>query len=173
MLPPGINFNPERLGADMPKYTDHEKRHMETVRLIFEGPAEFDRLSAFAEDAVWWNGLPHIGNPPGTTEHRGKEAIGRLMAGSQDAGNLNRGIDAYDLTTTYFEDVLVLADGNFVMRQHTQRSKTLRGRDYCNVYCFVFRFNEEHLIETLTEHWNTWYAHKFLLENWTLEPAHP
>ncbi len=157
----------------MPRYTDTETLHIDIVTRIFEGPPDFDRLSVFAEDAVWWNGLPHIGSPPGNTEHRGREAIGKLMAGSRDAGNFSRGVDAYDLSTTVFEDVLVLADGDYVVRQHTQRSTTLRGRDYCNVYCFVFRFNAEHQIEHLTEHWNTWYAHKMLLENWDLEPAHP
>ena len=38
------------------------------------------------------------------------------------------------------EDVLVLADGDYVVRQHTMRAKTRAGRDYSNVYCFVFRF---------------------------------
>ena len=157
----------------MAVYTEYEQTNIDIVNQIFEGPPEFDRLAAFADDAVWWNGLPQIGNPPGTTEHRGKEAIGKLMAGSQDAGNLSRGVDAYDLSTTVFEDVVVLADHDFVVRQHTQRSKTLRGKDYCNVYCFVIKFNSEHKIVSLTEHWNTWYAHKVLLENWQLEPAHP
>ena len=157
----------------MPKYSERESKNIEIVNSIFEGPPEFNRLDVFADDAVWWNGLPHIGSPPGNTEHRGKEAIGRLMAGSQNADNLARGIDSYDLSTNVFEDVVVLADDDFVVRQHTQRSKTLRGRDYCNVYCFVVKFDEEHKIISLTEHWNTWYAHKMLLENWELEPAHP
>jgi len=25
----------------------------------------------------------------------------------------------------------------------------------------------------LTEHWNTWHAERFLLDQWRLEPAHP
>ena len=118
----------------MPVYTDIEQLRIDTVNQLFEGPAEFDRLAIFDRDAVWWNGLPQIGNPPGST---------------------------------------VLADGDYVVRQHTQRSTTLMGRDYCNVYCFVIRFNDDNRITYVTEHWNTWYAHKFLLENWQLEPAHP
>ena len=90
-------------------------------------------------DAVWWNGLPHINSPPGNTEFRGIEAITALMASSGSPDNLARGVDAYDLATTTFEDVVVLADGDFVVRQHTQRSKTHSGRDYCNVYCFVVK----------------------------------
>lgn len=157
----------------MPVYTREEKYRIDTVNQLFEGPAEFDRLAIFDENAVWWNGLPHVGNPPGNTEHKGIIAIAKLMAGSQDAANLNRGVDAYDLTQTSFEDVVVLADKDYVVRQHTQRSKTLSGRDYCNVYCFVIKFNENDKITYITEHWNTWYAHKFLLDNWHLEPAHP
>jgi hypothetical protein len=41
------------------------------------------------------------------------------------------------------------------------------------VYCFVFRFNDEGKIQYLTEHWNTWYAHKVLFNNFEVEPAHP
>lgn len=157
----------------MPVYTEQEQLRIDTVNQLFEGPAEFDRLAIFDQHAVWWNGLPQIGNPPGSTEHKGIAAIAALMGGANSASNLDRGVDAYDLSKTYFEDVVVLADGDYVVRQHTQRSKTLSGRDYCNVYCFVIRFNQDNKITYVTEHWNTWYAHKFLLDNWQLEPAHP
>ena len=69
--------------------------------------------------------------------------------------------------------MLVLADEDYVVRQHTQHSLTLGGRDYRNAYCFVFRFNEVGKIRYLTEHWNTWYAHRVLFENFPVEPAHP
>lgn len=157
----------------MPNYTEQEQRNIDTLNQLFEGPAEFDRIGIFAPDAVWWNGLPHIGNPPGQTEHRGIEAIARLMSGSGSPGNLDRGIDAYRLETNRFEDVVVLADGDYVVRQHTQRSIAQSGREYCNVYCFVVKFNAGGKIVYVTEHWNTWYAQRFLLDNWTLEPAHP
>ncbi len=157
----------------MPNYTAEESRNIHTVNQLFEGDASFDRLAIFDEDAVWWNGLPHINSPPGNTEFRGIDAIRALMTSSGDPGNLARGIDAYDLSTNVYEDVVVLADGDFVVRQHTQRSKTHSGRDYCNVYCFVVKFNAAGKIVYLTEHWNTWYAHKVLLDNYPLEPAHP
>lgn len=152
-------------------HTPHERRNIENVRAIFEAGPEFDRLAAFADDAVWWNGLPRVG-APGATEHRGKEAIARILGG---AGTDRRalGVDAYDLTTTRYEDVVVLADGDWVVRQHTMRAVTHGGRDYANVYCFVFRFDDAGLIRYLTEHWNTWHAERFLLDQWTLEPAHP
>ena len=157
----------------MGTYTAAESRNIHTVNQLFEGDETFDRIAVFDKDAVWWNGLPHINPSPGGTEFRGIEAIAGLMRASGDPGNAGRGVDAYDLSSTVFEDVLVLADGDFVIRQHTQRSKTHSGRDYCNVYCFVVKFNAEGKIVYLTEHWNSWYAHKFLLDNYTLEPAHP
>jgi len=156
----------------MSHYTEQEQRNIATVNAIFEGPPDFDRASVFTEDAVWWNGLPKLPGAEGITEHKGIAAIKRILygAGQRKAGS---GADPYDLSTNRFTDVLVLADGNYVIRQHTQHSKTLSGRDYTNVYCFVFQFDGWGKITYLTEHWNTWYANKVLLENWNLEPAHP
>ena len=156
----------------MPSYTEQEQRNIAVVNAIFEAGPEFDRAGAFAEDAVWWNGLPRLPGAEGVTEHRGIAAIRNILGGS---GRPHRGtgIDSYDLATNRFSDVLVLADSDFVVRQHTQHSKTLGGRDYRNVYCFVFRFDAEGRIAYLTEHWNTWYANKVLFDNWDLEPAHP
>ncbi len=28
-------------------------------------------------------------------------------------------------------------------------------------------------VQYLTEHWNTWYAHRVLFDNFPVEPAHP
>ena len=77
------------------------------------------------------------------------------------------------LTDAHCEIKRVLADGDYVIRQHTMRSTTLGGKDYCNVYCFVFRFNDEGKIAYLTEHWNTWNAFRILFNNFDVEPAHP
>ena len=86
----------------MPDYTEQEQRNIDTLTALFEADASYDRVGIFDENATWWNGLPQIGNPPGQTEHKGIEAIVKLMSGSQDAGNLDRGVDAYDLSTTEF-----------------------------------------------------------------------
>ena len=126
----------------------------------------------FADDAVWWNGLPKLPGLEGETEHKGIEKIKTILYGAGEDKS-SKGVDSYDLSTIKLTDVVILADGDYVMRQHTQYSKTLGGQDYTNVYCFVFRFNEEGKIQYLTEHWNTWYANKMLLEKWELEPAHP
>jgi ketosteroid isomerase-like protein len=86
----------------------------------------------------------HATGAAGQTEHEGRDAI--------------RGI---------------LADGDYVVRQHTMYAKTHRGQDYTNVYCFVFRFDSKGRIRYLTEHWNTWHAYNVLFNNFKLEPAHP
>jgi ketosteroid isomerase-like protein len=78
-----------------------------------------------------------------------------------------------DLATNRCTDVVVLAAGDWVVRQHTQHSTTLGGKPYRNVYCFVFRFDAAGRIAYLTEHWNTWLAHKVLFESFEVEPAHP
>jgi ketosteroid isomerase-like protein len=156
----------------VPDYTSIEKRNVDSVNAMFEAGPELDRASLFADDAVWWNGLPLIPGNVGETEHKGIDAIKRILYGSGQA-HPGTGIDSYDLMTNRFSDVLVLADGDFVVRQHTQTSKTLGGQDYRNVYCFVFRFNESGKIAYLTEHWNTWYAERVLFNNFAVEPAHP
>jgi ketosteroid isomerase-like protein len=156
----------------MPTYSDTERRNVEAVNAMFGAGRELDRSTLFADDAVWWNGLPLLPGNVGETEHRGIEAIRRILGGSGKP-HPGTGIDSYDLATNRFTDVVVLADGDYVVRQHTQHSTTLGGKPYRNVYCFVFRFNAEGKIQYLTEHWNTWYAQRVLFDNFPVEPAHP
>jgi ketosteroid isomerase-like protein len=156
----------------MPEYTERERANIATATAMFEAGRELDRATLFADDATWWNGLPLLPGLVGETEHKGIANITKILRGSgQPHGN--SGIDSYDLATNRFTDVLTLADGDYVIRQHTQHSTTLGGRPYRNVYCFVFRFNDEGKVQYLTEHWNTWYAHKVLFNNFEVEPAHP
>ncbi|MGE4653323.1 MAG: nuclear transport factor 2 family protein [Myxococcota bacterium] len=155
----------------MPEYSAEEQRNIDTANSLFGAEPE-DKSTLFAEDAVWWNGLPFV-RGAGVTEHEGIEAIREILTGAGRARTDDSGIDAYDLSTGRNEDVLVLADGDYVMRQHTFRAKTHGGQDYANVYCFVFRFNAEGRIQYLTEHWNTWHAHNVLFNNFKIEPAHP
>jgi len=156
----------------MPReYSATEKRNLESVSRLFAPPPGFDVTTFFADDAVWWNGLARL-RGEGSCEHRGLEAIRALVTGaSRDLGRL--GVDAYDLSTVRNEDVLVLADGDYVVRQHTMYAKTRARRDYCNVYCFVFRFRADGRIAYLTEHWNSWWAERFLFDQRPPEPAHP
>jgi ketosteroid isomerase-like protein len=156
----------------MPAYTDDEQRNIDTVNAMFSAGRELDRATLFADDAIWWNGLPLLPGNVGETEHKGIDAIRNILRGSGSA-HPGTGIDSYDLATNRFDDVVVLADGDFVVRQHTQTSTTLGGKPYRNVYCFVFRFNADGKIQYLTEHWNTWYAQRVLFDNFAVEPAHP
>ena len=155
----------------MPQYSEQEKNNITSANSLFDGSCG-DPASLFAEDAIWWNGLPRLPGLEGKTEHKGIETIKKILYGAgQDQPN--SGTDSYDLSTNRFTDLLVIADNDYVMRQHTQHSKTNSGKDYKNVYCFVFRFNDQGKIQYLTEHWNTWYANKILLDNWDLDAAHP
>ncbi len=155
----------------MPNYSPEEQRNIDAANALF-GAELADKSTLFAEDAVWWNGLPFV-RSAGVTEHEGIEAIREILTGAGRARGDRSGIDAYDLSTARNEDVLVLADGDYVVRQHTFRARTHGGQEYANVYCFVFRFNAEGRIQYLTEHWNTWHAHNVLFNNFDLEPAHP
>jgi len=157
----------------MGRYSETEGRNLRVVRQMFgevDGPA--DRSALFAPDAVWWNGLPLIPGAEGKTEHRGIEAIRKLLPGSGKSPP-RPGLDRYDMSTARSDDVVMLADGDYVVRQQTFSAKTVGGKDYRNVYCFVFRFDGEGRIKYLTEHWNTWHAYNVLFNNFTLEPAHP
>ena len=159
----------------MPIYTPEEQRNIDVTHRLFDTNAKEDKSLLFAEDAVWWNGLPFVG-AGGQTEHKGRDAIRGILTGSTSgpsARKTDSGVDAYDVSTIRNEDVVLLADGDYVVRQHTMYAKTHRGRDYTNVYCFVFRFDASGRIKYLTEHWNTWHAHRILFNNFELEPAHP
>lgn len=154
------------------RWSTIETRNVAQVARLFEPPPGFDPASLFADDAVWWNGLPHLASNPGETTHRGIEAVKAILYGA-GADQSGRGVDSYDLTTTRYEDVVVMADGDLVLRQHTMHARTHSGQDYTNVYAFVFRFGADGKIRYLTEHWNTWHAWNLLFNKFPMEPAHP
>ena len=105
-----------------------------------------------------------------------RAAINGILTGATSGPSekkTNRGVDAYDVSTIRNEDVVILADGDYVVRHHTMVAKTHGSRDYRNVYCFVFRFDDAGRITYLTEHWNTWHAYNVLFNHYPMEPAHP
>jgi ketosteroid isomerase-like protein len=155
------------------RWSEAERRNVAQVDKLFEPPDGFDPAELFRDDAVWWNGLPYIAGNEGETEHKGIERIKAILHGAGAKQGGNRGVDSYDLTTTRYEDVVVMADGDLVLRQHTMHAKTHGGQDYTNVYAFVFRFDAEGQIAYLTEHWNEWHAWNVLFNNFAMEPAHP
>jgi ketosteroid isomerase-like protein len=157
----------------MADYTETELRNLHAVRrFLNEEPPPDDKSELFAEDGIWWNGLP-LAHRDGGTEHRGRDAIRKLLPSQYTNAPLGPGRDKYDMATAEVADVITLADGDYVVRQQTFRATTVRGKQYQNTYCFVFRFNGRGEIAYLTEHWNTWHAYRELFNNFDVEPARP
>ena len=158
----------------MSRHTETEERNLGVVRQMFgEEPGPDDKSELFAEDGVWWNGLPMIPGAEGVMEHRGRDAIRNILPSQNKGRGLLAGRDVYKLDTSRTSDVVMLADGDYVVRQQNYFAETVRGQQYANTYCFVFRFDEDGKIAYLTEHWNTWYAARVLFDNFDVEPAHP
>jgi nitroreductase len=145
--------------------------HAETVRLFFEGDRSVDRLDLLAEGCVWWNGLGRIPGAEGTTEFAGRHAIGEFLLARGGHSRLTTGerVDRYDLATARFDDVVTIADGDYVFRQHTYRATTVGGRDYENVYGFLFHFDADGRADRIWEHWGTLTAWETLFHKTTLE----
>lgn len=143
-------------------------RHHRTdvVEQFFEGPRDLDRLSFMSEDVEWWNGLGRFPAAPGRTVFRGRDEIGRVVLGRAPSPPQPNGrrVDRYDLATARFDDVVVIADGPYVFRQHTYRATTRSGRPYENVYGFLFRFDADGLIDRIWEHWGTLRAYETLFQ---------
>ena len=137
--------------------TDLATDHREVVRLFFEGDRSIDRLSLLSERCVWWNGLGRLPGAEGRTEFVGRDEIGEFLLARGGHHRLSTGevVDRYDLTTARFADVVTIADGDFVFRQHTYTAKTMGGRDYENAYGFLFHFDDDGLIDRIWEHWGT------------------
>ena len=62
----------------MPDHTATEQRNIATVTAMFEAGRELDRATLFADDAVWWNGLPLLPGNVGQTVAEGAEAAVRV-----------------------------------------------------------------------------------------------
>ena len=88
--------------------------------------------------------------------------LGRAPSPTPQTG---RKVDRYDLTTARFHDVHTVADGPYVFRQHGYTATTLGGRDYANFYGFLFRFDDDGLIDRVWEHWGTLAAYEQLFQS--------
>ena len=88
----------------MPDYSEAEKRNLSVVRqFLNEEPPPADKSELFAEDAVWWNGLP-LAHSEGRTEHRGRAEIRKLLPSQNTSTTLGVGRDRYDMTTREVAD---------------------------------------------------------------------
>jgi nitroreductase len=142
------------------------EHNLEVVDQFFTGPRDLDRLSLMSDDCEWFNGIGKFPAAPGQTVFRGKNEIGRVILGRAPSPPppSGRKVDRYDLTTARFQDVETIADGQYVFRQHGYTATTLGGRDYENVYGFLFRFDDDGLIDRVWEHWGTLAAYEQLFQ---------
>jgi nitroreductase/ketosteroid isomerase-like protein len=131
--------------------------NLDVVERFFGGPRDLDRLSLLSDDCEWFNGIGKFPAAPGQTVFRGKDEIGRVILGRAPSPPppSGRKVDRYDLSTARFHDVETIADGEYVFRQHGYTATTVGGRDYSNTYGFLFRFDDEGLIDRVWEHWGT------------------
>ena len=141
-------------------------RNKSAVEQFFVAGREVDRLSFMTDDVEWWNGLGKLPAAPGQTVFRGKDEVGARILGRAPSPRQPSGrrIDRYDLSTISFHDVHTIADGPYVFRQHLYKATTVGGRPYENVYGFLFRFNDEGLIDRIWEHWGTLNAYETLFQ---------
>ena len=110
----------------MPHYTPEEQRNLDVTHRLFDTNNREDKSLLFTEDAVWWNGLPFVG-AGGQTEHKGRDAIKGILTGATSgpsARKVDSGVDAYDVSTIRNEDVVLLADGDYVVRTRCTRRPT-------------------------------------------------
>jgi nitroreductase/ketosteroid isomerase-like protein len=142
------------------------EHQLEVVRQFFDGPRDLDRISLMSEDVEWWNGMGTFPAAPGQRLFRGRDEIGRVLLGRAPSPPQPNGrpVDRYDLSTLSHDDVRVIADGDYVFRQHTFRATTRRGRPYENVYGFLFRFDAHGRIDRIWEHWGTLQAWETLFQ---------
>jgi|1185.fasta_scaffold05351_2 nitroreductase len=147
--------------------SDDRERNLEVVERFFTGPRDLDRLSLLSDDCEWFNWIGKFPAAPGQTVFTGKDEIGRVILGRAPSPPPPSGrmVDRYDLTTARFHDVETIADGPYVFRQHGYTATTLGGREYSNVYGFLFRFDGEGLIDRVWEHWGTLAAYEQLFQH--------
>ncbi len=142
------------------------ERNLEVVEQFFSGPRDLDRLSLMSDDCEWFNGIGKFPAAPGQTTFVGKDEIGRVVLGRAPSPTplSGRKVDRYDLTTARFHDTRTIADGPYVFRQHGYTATTIGGRDYANSYGFLFRFDDDGLIDRVWEHWGTLAAYEQLFQ---------
>lgn len=145
----------------MSRYSVEEERNLKVVHNIFDPPSGFDYAAVIADDCVWWNALAELPGAEGTTEHRGKARVLKILTGA-GADYSSQGIDSYDMSTRTYHNVIEICDGAYVFRQQLFRAKTLGGQQYENTYGFLFRFNGEGKIDRIWEHWDTLTAKRVL-----------
>ena len=130
---------------------------LKVVDDFFDGPRELDRLSLMSDDVEWWNGIGKFPGAPGPDRvpgqgrdrRPGARSGPRSPAAQRPAGRPLRPDHAELRRRAHHRR------RPYVFRQHTYRATTMRGRPYENVYGFLFRFDDDGLIDRIWEHWGT------------------
>jgi hypothetical protein len=147
------------------KYTDREQRNLERAKLFFGGNA-LKTPDLFAEDVVWWNGVPPPPHKPQVNNHVGRETIVENLK-MATSGAFKTG-DWHDLSTAKYVDQLWLADGDWVIRLQTMLAVTTAGTNWHDTYCFIFRFNPEGQIDQIIQHSNVLQKYRTIYEGGNL-----
>ena len=146
--------------------TDRQ-RNLEVVERFFSGPRDLDRLSLMSDDCEWFNGIGKFPAAPGQTMFMGKDEIGRVVLGRAPSPPppSGRTVDRYDLTTARFHDVAARSPtARTSSASTTTPRRPIGGRDYANSYGFLFRFDDDGLIDRVWEHWGTLAAYEQLFQ---------
>ena len=80
----------------MRDYSETEKRNLRRSAVSERRAATRGQVELFAEDGIWWNGLP-LAHSEGRTEHRGRAEIRKLLPSQNTTTTLGVGRDRYDM----------------------------------------------------------------------------
>jgi hypothetical protein len=138
------------------KYSDKERRNLAQVKKTYRGDGvvrSIDEVAeVYADNIVYWNGCP----PPPDMEQVnitvGKKQFLSNMKVAVD--NTFKSGDYHDLSTARYEDILLLADGDYVVRHTIMIAKTHGGGDWVDSYCWIYRFTPEGQIDLMIQHSN-------------------
>jgi ketosteroid isomerase-like protein len=102
-----------------------ESRRIVLEFLAAQGKGDADAIRRLASEDLRWE-------PPGSVlpPVEGREAVLEAMA--------RAGAESFDLATLEVDVHKIVAEGDTVAIIQSMRCKTLKGRDYSNLYCWVY-----------------------------------
>ena len=157
--------------------SDDRQHNLEVVEQFFSGPRDLDRLSLMSDDCEWFNGMGKFPAAPGQTMFRGKDEIGarRARAGTVAAADQR---PARSTATTSPPPASTTSTPSPTARTCSASTTTpprpSAAGDYENFYGFLFRFDDDGLIDRVWEHWGTLAAYEQLFQgptSWCTTPT--
>jgi ketosteroid isomerase-like protein len=128
----------------------HNKELLERFWKALTGGDREGLGAAFAEDAVW-HVPPYYIRLSGEEDARGRDAVVKLFT--------QHSADFYQLRTMRMERIFLIADEQFGAIQFTNRAKTVKDKDYDNIYVFAFRFDAGLIVEGWEHLDSAWFNH--------------